>query len=209
MILDDENEGRDDLTGRIVTTRRTQKDTRTDSELMVDLCNGDEDAFTEVIRRFQAPIYSLLIRMLGNEEDAQEMLQLTFCRVYRYRDKFDPGRKLVNWIFTIASNLAKKEWRRRSRWINVPLEHVHLTSSSKTAPHYSAGRVELRASIEEAVDKLPAHYREPFILRELEQMSYEDISEILGVRLGTVKSRINRARARLRELLGDVWEEWR
>jgi RNA polymerase sigma-70 factor (ECF subfamily) len=197
------------LTGRIISTRPEKKDTRTDSQLMIDLCAGDEDAFSEVIRRFQAPIYSLLIRMLGNEEDAQEMLQLTFCRVYRYRDKFDPERKLVNWIFTIASNLAKKEWRRRSRWINVPLEHVSLTSSGKTAPHYDAGRVELMASIEEAVDRLPEHYREPFILREVEQMSYEDIAEVLGVRLGTVKSRINRARSRLRELLGDVWEEWK
>jgi len=197
------------LTGRIITTKRTEKDHRSDSELMIDLCKGDEEAFSEVIRRFQAPIYSMLIRMLGNEEDAQEMLQLTFCRVYRYRDKFDTDRKLVNWIFTIASNLAKKEWRRRSRWVNVPLEHANLTSSGKTAPHYNAGRVELRASIEEAVDRLPLHYREPFILREQEQMSYEDIAEILNIRLGTVKSRINRARSRLRELLNEVWEEWK
>mgnify|MGYP006283056845 CR=1 FL=1 len=197
------------MTGRIITTKRSKKDPRTDSQLMVDLCNGDEDAFSEVVRRFQAPIYSLLIRMLGNEEDAQEMLQLTFCRVYRYKDKFDPDRKLVNWIFTIASNLAKKEWRRRSRWVSVPLEHVNLTSSGKTAPHYDAGRVQLKASIEEAVDMLPPHYREPFILREREQMSYEDIAEVLGIRLGTVKSRINRARGKLREMLDDVWEEWK
>ncbi|NOQ21840.1 MAG: sigma-70 family RNA polymerase sigma factor [Candidatus Aegiribacteria sp.] len=197
------------MTGRIITAKRTEKDSRSDSELMIDLCKGDEEAFSEVIRRFQAPIYSMLIRMLGNEEDAHEMLQLTFCRVYRYRDKFDTDRKLVNWIFTIASNLAKKEWRRRSRWINVPLEHVNLTSSGKTAPHYNAGRIELRASIEEAVDKLPPHYREPFILREQEQMSYEDISDVLNIRLGTVKSRINRARTRLRDLLDHVWEEWK
>lgn len=176
---------------------------------MIALCGGDEEAFSEVIRRFQAPIFSLLIRMLGNEEDAQELLQLTFCRVYRYRHKFDPERKLVNWIFTIASNLAKKEWRRRTKWIYVPLEYVNLASSSKTAPHYDAGRVELKASIEEAVDKLPPHYREPFILREKEQMSYEDIAEILDIRLGTVKSRINRARGQLRVLLEDVWEEWK
>lgn len=207
--VDHYSERCDTVTGRIITSKRTEKDTRSDSQLMIDLCQGDEDAFSEVIRRFQAPIFSLLIRMLGNEEDAQEMLQLTFCRVYRYRDKFDPDRKLVNWIFTIASNLAKKEWRRRSRWISVPLDHVNLTSPGKTAPHYNAGRVELRASIEEAVDRLPPHYREPFILREQEQLSYEDIAEILNIRLGTVKSRINRARARLRELLGDVWEEWK
>lgn len=197
------------MTGRIITTKRTAKDPRSDSMLMIDLCNGDEDAFSEVIRRFQAPIYSLLIRMLGNEEDAQELLQLTFCRVYRYKERFDPDRKLVNWIFTIASNLAKKEWRRRSRWVNVPLEYVNLTSPGKTAPHYDAGRVQLKASIEEAIDRLPHHYREPFILREKEAMSYEDIAEILSIKLGTVKSRINRARGYLREYLEDVWEEWK
>lgn len=176
---------------------------------MIDLCSGDEDAFSEVIRRFQAPIYSLLIRMLGNEEDAHELLQLTFCRVYRYRHNFDPDRKLVNWVFTIASNLAKKEWRRRSKWIHIPLEYVNLTSPGKTAPHYDAGRVELKASIEEAIDKLPPHYREPFILKEKEQMAYEDIAKILDIKLGTVKSRINRARAKLREYLEEVWEEWK
>jgi len=84
-----------------------------------------------------------------------------------------------------------------------------LTSPGRTAPHYNAGRLELKASIEEAVNKLPSHYREPFLLREHEQMSYEEIAEVLGVRLGTVKSRINRARASLRESLKDVWEEWK
>lgn len=197
------------MAGRIITEKRKAKDPRSDSQLMIDLCAGDEDAFSEVIRRFQAPIYSLLIRMLGNEEDAQELLQITFFRVYKYRENFDTERKLVTWIFTIASNLAKKEWRRRSRWVNVPLEYVNLTSPAKTAPHYDAGRIELKASIEEAVDQLPPHYREPFLLREMEQMSYEEISDILGIRLGTVKSRINRARAHLRESLEDVWEEWK
>ena len=197
------------MTGRIITEKRSTKDPRSDSQLMIDLCAGDEAAFTEVIRRFQAPIYSLLIRMLGNEEDARELLQVTFFRVYKYRENFDPERKLVTWIFAIASNLAKKEWRRRSRWMNVPLEYVNLTSPGKTAPHYNAGRLELKASLEEAIDRLPGHYREPFLLREHEQMSYEEISEVLGIRLGTVKSRINRARAHLRELLADVWEEWK
>jgi RNA polymerase sigma-70 factor, ECF subfamily len=197
------------LTARIITEKPSTKDQRTDSQLMVDLCAGDEEAFSEVIRRFQAPIYSLLIRMLGNEEDARELLQVTFFRVYKYRANFDPGRKLVTWIFAIASNLAKKEWRRRSRWINVPLDYVNLTSPARTAPHYNAGRLELKASIEEAVNRLPSHYREPFLLREHEQMSYEEIAEVLDVRLGTVKSRINRARASLRESLKDVWEEWK
>jgi len=197
------------MTARIITEKPSAKDQRTDSRLLVDLCAGDEQAFSEIIRRFQAPVYSLLIRMLGNEEDARELLQVTFCRVYKYRDHFDPERKLVTWIFAIASNLAKKEWRRRTRWIQVPLDFVNLTSPGRTAPHYSAGRLELKASIEDAVDALPPHYREPFLLREHEQMSYEEIAEVLGVRIGTVKSRINRARAALRESLKDVWEEWK
>jgi RNA polymerase sigma-70 factor (ECF subfamily) len=176
---------------------------------MQDLCAGDEEAFSEVVRRFQNPVYSLLIRMLGNEEEAEELLQITFCRVHKYRNNYDPERPLVTWIFTIASNLAKKEWRRRSRWVNVPLDHVNLTSPTKTAPHYDSGQVELRASLEEAINNLPPHYREPFLLREKQEMTYEEIAEVLGIRIGTVKSRINRARASLRTSLKDVWEQWR
>jgi RNA polymerase sigma-70 factor (ECF subfamily) len=194
---------------RLVRGRVKQKDSRTDSELMTALCGGDEEAFTEIIRRFQGPVYSLLIRMLGNEDEAEELLQVTFCRVHRYRDHYDPSRPLVTWIFTIASNLAKKEWRRRSRWMQVPLDNVTLTSPVQTAPHFEAGRRELKASLEEAINKLPPHYREPFLLREDQQLTYEEISDVLHVRIGTVKSRINRARAMLREALSDAWERWR
>jgi len=187
----------------------TEKDLRSDSQLMVDLCNGDEDAFSEVVKRFQKPLFSHLIRMLGNEDDAEEQLQMTFCRVYRYRNNFDPERSLVTWIFTIASNLAKKEWRRRSRWNIVSLDKVVLKGSSNMTPHYREGRRELAASIEEAVNELPEHYREPFLLREKQGMTYEEIADILGIRIGTVKSRINRARATLRESLEEVWEMWK
>ncbi|NLP06547.1 sigma-70 family RNA polymerase sigma factor [Candidatus Fermentibacteria bacterium] len=194
---------------RLVRGRAHRKDERADSELMSALCSGDEEAFSEIIRRFQGPVYSLLIRMLGNEDEAEELLQVTFCRVHRYRDHYDPSRPLVTWIFTIASNLAKKEWRRRSRWIQVPIDNVTLTSSIQTAPHYEAGRRELKASLEEAIAMLPPHYREPFLLREDQQLTYEEIAEVLNVRIGTVKSRINRARAMLRTALSDAWERWR
>ncbi len=194
---------------RLVRNRAGQKDQRADSELMAALCGGDEEAFSEIIRRFQGPVYSLLIRMLGNEDEAEELLQVTFCRVHRYRDHYDPSRPLVTWIFTIASNLAKKEWRRRSRWVQVPLDNVTLTSGYQTAPHYEAGRRELKASLEEAISMLPPHYREPFLLREDQQLTYEEIAEVLNVRIGTVKSRINRARAMLRTALSDAWERWR
>jgi RNA polymerase sigma-70 factor (ECF subfamily) len=189
--------------------KRRQKDPRTDAELMKAVCKGDDDAFTEVVRRFQGPVYSLLIRMLGNEDVAEELLQITFCRVHKYRERYDTERPLVTWIFTIASNLAKKEWRRRSRWIQVPLEHMHLTSPRKTAPHFEEGRRELKASLEEAINALPPHYREPFVLREQHEMSYEQIAEVLGIKVGTVKSRINRARGILRDSLREAWEHWR
>jgi len=194
---------------RLVRGRRAQPDSRDDAELMTALCQGDEAAFTEIIRRFQGPVYSLLIRMLGNEDEAEELLQVTFCRVHKYREHYDTSRPLVTWIFTIASNLAKKEWRRRSRWVQVPLDSVNLAGGLSTAPHYEAGRRELKASLEEAIDKLPPHYREPFLLREDQQLAYEEIAEVLHVRIGTVKSRINRARALLRESLSEAWERWK
>ncbi len=194
---------------KIVKGRRQKKDLRTDAELMTALCGGEEEVFTEIIRRFQSPVYSLLIRMLGNEDIAEEILQITFCRVYKYRERYDITRPLVTWIFTIASNLAKKEWRKRSRWIQVPLEHISLTSNRKTAPHYESGRRELKSSLEEAINNLPPHYREPFLLREEHEMSYDQIGGVLGIKIGTVKSRINRARGMLRESLSEAWEHWR
>ncbi|MCK5131825.1 MAG: sigma-70 family RNA polymerase sigma factor [Candidatus Sabulitectum sp.] len=192
-----------------VLKKKDEKDPRSDSQLMIDLCGGDEDAFTHVVKRFKRPLFSHLIRMLGNEEDAEEQLQMTFCRVYRYRHNYDPERPLITWVYTIASNLAKKEWRRRSRWSMVSLEKVVLSGSHKMTPHYREGRRELGASIEEAVNELPEHYREPFMLREKQGLSYEEISEVLGIKIGTVKSRINRARSSLRNSLEDVWEMWK
>ena len=188
---------------------KKKRDSRTDSELMVALCRGEEDAFSEIMDRFSKPVYSLLLRMLGNEDDAEELLQVTFCRVYRYRANYDPGRPLVTWIFTIASNLAKKEWRRRSRWNSVPLENTVISTHEVDSPHDREGSRDLQLKLERAISLLPPHYREPFLLREKEGLSYDEISEILSIRIGTVKSRINRARAALRDTLQDVWEHWR
>jgi len=188
---------------------KKKRDSRADSELMVALCRGDEDAFSEIMDRFSKPVYSLLLRMLGNEDDAEELLQVTFCRVYRYRTNYDPERPLVTWIFTIASNLAKKEWRRRSRWNSVPLENAVVSTQEVDSPHDREGSRDLQLKLEKAISLLPHHYREPFLLREKEGLSYDEISEILSMRIGTVKSRINRARAALRETLQDVWEHWR
>ncbi|HOP27693.1 MAG TPA: sigma-70 family RNA polymerase sigma factor [Candidatus Sabulitectum sp.] len=209
MVLDYSNAEVAFMPGMSVLRKNGEKDPRSDSQLMIDLCNGDQDAFSEIVDRFKRPLYSHLIRMLGNEEDAEEQLQMTFCRVFRYRNNYDPDRPLVTWIFTIASNLAKKEWRRRSRWTMVPLDKVVLKGSGTMTPHFREGRRELAASIEEAVNSLPEHYREPFLLREKQGLTYEEISDILGIRIGTVKSRINRARASLREALEDVWELWK
>ncbi len=192
-----------------VVKKKNIKDPRSDSQLMIDLCAGDEDAFSHVVKRFQRPLFSYLIRMLGSEEDAEEQLQMTFCRVYKYRNNYDPERPLITWVYTIASNLAKKEWRRRSRWSMVSLDKVVLKGSAKMTPHYREGRRELGASIEEAINGLPMHYREPFMLREKQGFSYEEIAEILNIKIGTVKSRINRARTNLRESLEDVWEMWK
>ena len=188
---------------------KKKRDSRSDSELMVAFCRGEEDAFSEIMDRFGKPVYSLLLRMLGNEDDAEELLQVTFCRVYRYRTNYDPERPLVTWIFTIASNLAKKEWRRRSRWSSVPLENTVISTQEVDSPHDREGSRDLQLKLEHAISLLPPHYREPFLLREKEGLSYDEISEILSIRIGTVKSRINRARAALRDTLQDVWEHWR
>jgi RNA polymerase sigma-70 factor (ECF subfamily) len=125
-------------------------------------------------------------------------------RVYRHLHRFDQTKKFSTWIYTIASNLAKNELRNRSR---NPLVLFQTIKASWDADHRPLEwedntyrpddlyrKRHLREQVEKAVDKLPTHHREVFVLREIEGKTYEEIAEITGVNLGTVKSRLNRAR---------------
>jgi RNA polymerase sigma-70 factor (ECF subfamily) len=175
-----------------------------DSELVGAFLDGEERAFEELVERYQTRLLNFIYRTVGDRERAEDLVQEVFIRVYRHLHRFDRSKKFSTWAYTIASNLAKNELRNRSRnplvffqtikknWQDDdrPLQFEDATSR----PDDLYRKRHLRALVEASVDQLPEHHRQVFVLRELEGKSYEEIAEITGCNLGTVKSRLNRAR---------------
>jgi RNA polymerase sigma-70 factor, ECF subfamily len=175
-----------------------------DSQVVARTLEGDTRGFTELVERYQSRLLNFVYRTTGDRERAEDLVQETFIRVHRHLHRFDQTKKFSTWIYTIASNLAKNELRNRSRnplvlfqairksWEadNRPLEWEDNTYR----PDDLFRKRHLREIIDTAVAELPEHHRSVFVLRELEGKTYEEIAEITGCNLGTVKSRLNRAR---------------
>jgi RNA polymerase sigma-70 factor, ECF subfamily len=175
-----------------------------DSAVVSAFLAGEERAFQELVDRYQTRLLNFIYRTIGDRERAEDLVQEVFIRVYRHLHRFDRSKKFSTWIYTIASNLAKNELRNRSRnplvlfqairknWQDDdrPLQFEDTTSR----PDDMYRKRHLRDLVEQSVDRLPEHHREVFVLRELEGKSYEEIAEITSCNLGTVKSRLNRAR---------------
>jgi RNA polymerase sigma-70 factor (ECF subfamily) len=176
-----------------------------DADVVDTFLGGEERAFGELVERYQTRLLNFIYRTIGDRERAEDLVQEVFIRVYRHIARFDRTKKFSTWIYTIASNLAKNELRNRSR---NPLVFFQTLKKSWQAdedrplqfedhsarPDDLYRKRHLRALVEESVDQLPEHHRQVFVLRELEGKSYEEIAEIMGCNLGTVKSRLNRAR---------------
>ena len=183
---------------------REQLRSADDSAVVSAFLNGEERAFTELVERYQTRLLNFIYRTIGDRDRAEDLVQEVFIRVYRHLHRFDRSKKFSTWAYTIASNLAKNELRNRSRNPLVlfqamrsqgededrPLEFEDATSR----PDDLFRKRHLRELVEDTVAKLPAHHREVFVLREIEGKSYEEIAEITDCNLGTVKSRLNRAR---------------
>ncbi|MDB4907085.1 MAG: polymerase sigma factor, sigma-70 family [Gemmatimonadetes bacterium] len=175
-----------------------------DAAVVASFLAGDERAFAVLVERYQTRLLNFIYRTIGDREKAEDLVQEVFIRVYRHLHRFDPSKKFSTWAYTIASNLAKNELRNRSRNPLVlfqtlssrnedddrPLQFEDTTSR----PDDLYRKRHLRALVEETVAQLPEHHRQVFVLRELEGKSYEEIAEITDCNLGTVKSRLNRAR---------------
>ena len=176
-----------------------------DSTVVASFLNGEERAFTELVERYQNRLLNFIYRTIGDRDRAEDLVQEVFIRVYRHLHRFDRSKKFSTWVYTIASNLAKNELRNRSRNPLVlfqtmqgsaddddrPLQFEDTTSR----PDDMYRKRHLRELVEDTVAKLPEHHRQVFVLRELEGKSYEEIAEITDCNLGTVKSRLNRARS--------------
>ena len=175
-----------------------------DSGVVSAFLEGESRAFDELVSRYQNRLLNFVYRTTGDRERAEDLVQEVFVRVYRHIHRFDRSRKFSTWIYTIASNLAKNELRNRSRNPLVLFQTIRRNwedddrplqfEDPGTRPDDLYRKRHLREAVEEAVEKLPPHHRNVFVLRELEGKSYEEIAEITSCNLGTVKSRLNRAR---------------
>ena len=177
----------------------------TDRELVATAANGAEGSFEELVRRYQRPISSYVYRMVGDYESALDLTQEIFIKVYgslsRYRAEF----KFSTWIYKIAHNCAVDHLRRnagRERSLLAGLEgdsYELPIESGSPSPEQESERRERRLEIEFVVRSLPAAYRELIALRHSQDLTYEEIVEVTGLPLGTVKNRLFRAREMMRQ----------
>ncbi len=175
-----------------------------DGAVVSAFLTGEQRAFEELVDRYQTRLLNFIYRTTGDRERAEDLVQEVFIRVYRHLHRFDRSKKFSTWIYTIASNLAKNELRNRSRNPLVLFQTIKRNWQDEDRPlqfEDPASRPDdlfrkryLRELVEGSVQKLPPHHRQVFVLRELEGKSYEEIAEITACNLGTVKSRLNRAR---------------
>ena len=182
-----------------------------DNDLVRAYLEGDAACFPRLVERYQARMVNFLYRSIGDRERAEDLAQEVFIRVYKHLHRFDQDKKFSTWIYTIASNLAKNELRNRSR--NPLVLFQTLTSQwsddhrplqfedSSYRPDDLFRKRHLQELVQRAVEELPEHHKIVFVLREIEGKSYEEISEITATNLGTVKSRLNRARHNFAEII--------
>jgi RNA polymerase sigma-70 factor, ECF subfamily len=181
----------------------------TDRELVATAVNGADGSFEELVRRYQRPISAYVYRMVGNYESALDLTQEIFIKVYsslkRYRAEF----KFSTWIYKIAHNAAVDHLRRsatreQSLVIGTEGDNFDLpVESGRLSPEQESEQKERRIEIEAVVRALPANYRELIILRHSQDLSYEEIVEVTGLPLGTVKNRLFRAREMMRQQFVD------
>jgi RNA polymerase sigma-70 factor (ECF subfamily) len=185
-----------------------------DSGVVGAYLEGRERAFDELVDRYQKRLLNFVYRTIGDRERAEDLVQEVFIRVHRHLHRFDQTKKFSTWIYTIASNLAKNELRNRSRSPLVLFQTIKKNWEADHRPlqfedkHHRPDdlfrRRHLRQLVEWAVEQLPEHHRVVFVLRELEGKTYEEIAEITACNLGTVKSRLNRARNRFAQIIGPL-----
>jgi RNA polymerase sigma-70 factor (ECF subfamily) len=191
----------------------------TDQEVVLIAKKGDESAYRELVRRYERPVFSLVYRMVRNRELAEDLSQETFIKVLNALESYRPEFKFSSWVFKIANNAAIDHLRRReldtlslegSPHAETPqmveATALQIGERGETALEAVANK-ELGGEIEQAIAQLRPEYRTCILLRHVEGRAYEEISEILGLPLGTVKTYIHRARNELRIALAHLRQE--
>ncbi len=183
-------------------------DNVSDEELLKKVKNGDVDAFEEIIAKYEKKVFSLIYNMLKNDNDIEDIAQEVFVKVYKNIGKFHGNSSLYTWIYRITTNLCLDYIKKQKSVIYIDEKiqtddgevDFQLPSEEKLQDELYEEK-ELKQKLEKSIAKLPDKQRVMIVLRDIKGLSYEEISEILEIKLGTVKSQINRARLKLKELL--------
>lgn len=190
---------------------------QSDEDLILLVQEGNNQAFDILVGRYKNRLYSYLFRLIGDEGEADEFAQETFVRAYMHADKYRTVARFSTWLYTIATNLVRNRIRnvkRRPKIISMWTDDdggedgrwIDLRDDSP-APDEELDRRRLAGMIQAAIEKIPAKYRPSFVLREINGLSYEEIAASTGLKLGTVRSRINRGRMHFKKavtpLLGE------
>ena len=170
---------------------------------------GDHDAFEQLVQQYERKVYITAHRLMGIDADAMDASQEVFIRVYRFLDTFNAESSFSTWLYRITINVCKDMLRRRAVRAELPLEledeengtFVNEISDSTYDPVEIYERAELRQVIRTGIDALPETYKQIILLRDIAGLSYEEIADTLQIEIGTVKSRLSRARERLRNYL--------
>ena len=171
---------------------------------LVERCrNGDWAAFTELVVRYQRPIYNAAFWMLRKAEDANDITQVVFLKVAERLDEYDPRFKFFSWIYRIAVNESLNLLRRNGREESLD-DDLALPGPESADPERQASAAQIADRIRSALMKMPAKDRLVLTLRHFSECSYDEIGQILDLDPKTVKSRLFEARRRLRDLLGDL-----
>lgn len=184
------------------------KDTLSDEDLILQVQEGQRQAFDMLVFRYKDRLYNFILRMVRDPDLAEEIAQDTFVRAYIHADKYRTIARFSTWLYTIGLNLVRNHMRRKKRSpiVRIPMVgrsdgekvEMELPDMGKETDRHVRD-TEMKERVAQIVTKIPEHYREPFLLREYGDLSYEEISAATGLKIGTVRSRINRARSHFRE----------
>ena len=185
-----------------------------DEELIAVFQRGEIQAFNTLVGRYKNQLVNFVFRYLGDYDEADDVVQEVFVRVYRNKDSYQPLAKFSTWIYTIAVNLSKTQLRRRKRHAIFSLsrkksndEQDFEIHDNRYTPDIEAEHSLQQKMIQDALNSIPEKFREVVVLFDIQERTYYEICEITGQRMGTVKSRLSRGRERLRVLLKDLMNE--
>lgn len=184
----------------------------TDEQLILQFQNEDKGAYVEIVMRYKDRLVNFLYRFTGNRETAEDISQETFLKLYKNKDKYSEIAKFSTWLYTIALNEARSNFRKEKKHSAVSINDFYEDShndyqirSDDYNPEEDANAETESFYIQKAINSLNEIHREIIVLRDIEELDYEEIAKTLDIPLGTVRSRINRARESLKVSLDSIY----